>query len=49
MWAAKFGIEIFQARGGCSLSICSEGWSKKMRSLQPRNDKPEFVDLGYSR
>jgi hypothetical protein len=44
--AGNIGAEIFQAEGQL-LVIDLFGASAKLRSLQPRNDKPEFVDLGF--
>ena len=44
--AGNIGVEIFQAQGQL-IVIDLFGASAKLRSLQPRNDQPEFVDLGF--
>jgi hypothetical protein len=44
--AGNIGVEIFQAEGQLII-IDLFGASAKLRPLQSRNDKPEFVDLGF--
>ena len=44
--AGNIGVEIFQAEGQLRV-IDLFGASAKLRSLQPRNDETEFVDLGF--
>jgi hypothetical protein len=41
----NIGVEIFQAEGKL-IAVDPFGTPPELHSLQPRNDKPEFVDLG---
>src|SRR6266403_4322681 len=52
-WLNLIGLQIrhrdLPGKGRLLVIDLFGGLVKKMRSLQPRNDKPEFIDLGYSR